>query len=146
MIAHADLAALSLLATVSPDDLGRAAAGAADLHLAVGEYAVHEGDERALYLVLAGRIEVTKHFDGIERVIGKRVPGQIFGEVPLVFGIPFQGSFRAAEPSRVVRIDAAQFHTLPRGTGARGPDGSPRRGDDESQPRPVCGERPPAGG
>jgi len=112
MIAHADLAALSLLATVSPDDLGRVAAGAADLHLAVGEYAVHEGDERALYLVLAGRIEVTKHFDGIERVIGKRVPGQIFGEVPLVFGIPFQGSFRAAEPSRVVRIDAAQFHTL----------------------------------
>src|SRR6185295_17734836 len=112
MLAAAELAAVPILAKVTPDELARVAQAAADIHLAVGEYAVHEGEERALYLVLSGRIEVTKHFDGIERVIGKRVPGQIFGEVPIIFGIPFQGSFRAVEPSRVARIEAAQFHTL----------------------------------
>ena len=50
--------------------------------------------------------------DGIERVIGKRVPEQIFGEVPIVFGTPYQGSYRAAEPARVMNISARQFYAL----------------------------------
>ncbi|HEU4382939.1 MAG TPA: FAD-dependent oxidoreductase, partial [Anaeromyxobacteraceae bacterium] len=80
--------------------------------LTPGEYAIHEGDERALFIVLAGRIEVTKSIDGIERVIGARVPGQIFGEVPITFGTPFQGSYRATEPTRVTHIAASDFHAL----------------------------------
>ena len=67
------------------------AQSAADIQLAAGEYAVHEGDERALYVVLSGQIEVIKRFDGIERVIGKRAPGQVFGEVPIIFGIAVPG-------------------------------------------------------
>jgi thioredoxin reductase (NADPH) len=112
MIDAADLSTCPLLAQASPADLARAASSAADVQLSPGEYVAHEGDERALYVVLEGRIEVTKLLDGIERVIGKRVPGQIFGEIPIVFGIPFQGNFRAAEPSRVARIEAAAFHVL----------------------------------
>ncbi|MBI3369071.1 MAG: FAD-dependent oxidoreductase [Burkholderiales bacterium] len=73
---------------------------------------MHEGDERALFVVLAGRVEVTKVIDGIERVIGARAPGQIFGEVPITFGTPFQGSYRATEPTRVMQLSARQFHTL----------------------------------
>jgi thioredoxin reductase (NADPH) len=46
---------------------------------------VHEGGERALYAVLSGKIEVVKRFDGVERTLGWRLPGTIFGEVPLAF-------------------------------------------------------------
>ena len=112
MIAVQELAALSFLSLVPPDDLARLAQASGDVRLAAGDYAVHEGDERALFVVLAGAVEVTKSIDGIERVIGVRVPGQVFGEVPITFGTPFQGSYRATEPSRVMHITARQFHTL----------------------------------
>jgi thioredoxin reductase (NADPH) len=112
MIALDDLQGLPVLASVSAEELARLAQTAADLRLTPGEYAVHEGDERALFAVLAGRIEVTKRVDGIERVIGARLPGQIFGEVPITFGTPFQGSYRATEPTRVMQISARDFHAL----------------------------------
>src|SRR5436190_9030651 len=112
MITASELTISPVLAKADPVQLAIVAAGAADLRLAAAEYAVHEGDERALYVVLEGNIEVTKLFDGIERLIGKRAPGQIFGEIPIVFGIPFQGNYRAAGPARVARIEPAHFHAL----------------------------------
>ena len=112
MIAVDELAVAPVLASVLPEDLARVARAAGDVRLAPGEYAVHEGDERALFVVLAGRIEVTKIIDGIERVIGARAPGQIFGEVPVIFGTAFQGSYRATEPTRVANIAACDFHAL----------------------------------
>ncbi|MFZ2648980.1 MAG: FAD-dependent oxidoreductase [Burkholderiaceae bacterium] len=118
MISVPDLSAIELLAGVASEDLARLAQGAGDLRLARGEYAAHEGDERALFVVLSGRIEVTKVIDGIERTIGARVPGQIFGEVPITFGTPFQGSYRATEPTRVMQISARQFHALAAGSPA----------------------------
>ena len=50
--------------------------------------------------------------DGIERVIGKRLPGDIFGEVPITLGTGFPGAYRAVEPSRVARIDVHTYHTI----------------------------------
>jgi thioredoxin reductase (NADPH) len=112
MILVTELAAAPILSKADPDALALVAQMAADVRLGAGEYAVHEGDERALYVVLSGHMEVTKRFEGIERVIGKRMPGQIFGEIPIVFGIAYQGNYRATEPTRVARIEAAQFHAL----------------------------------
>ena len=118
MISVDELKAIPFLASVAPDDLARLSQGVGDVRLAPGEYAVHEGDERALFVVLSGRIEVTKLIDGIERVIGARAPGQIFGEVPITFGTPFQGSYRATEPTRVMEVSARQFHALAAGAPA----------------------------
>jgi thioredoxin reductase (NADPH) len=112
MITLEDLPAVAAFAAVPPDDLARLAQAAGDMRLGAGDYAVHEGDERSLFVVLAGHIEVTKLVDGIERVIGHRAPGQVFGEVPITFGTPFQGSYRATEPSRAMHVSARQFHAL----------------------------------
>ena len=112
MVEVSELTAVPVLATVSAEELASVARTAADIHLLPGEVAVHEGDDRALYVVLAGKIEVSKIIDGIERTVGWRVPGQIFGEVPIIFGTTFQATHRAREPSRVMRIEAAQFHAL----------------------------------
>ena len=57
-----------------------------------------KGGERALFAVLGGKIEVVKTIDGIERTLGWRLPGTIFGEVPITLGTPFPGGYRAAEP------------------------------------------------
>jgi thioredoxin reductase (NADPH) len=112
MIALEDLPAIAAFASVPPEGMSRLAQAAGDVRLGAGDYAVHEGDERSLFVVLVGRVEVTKVIDGIERVIGARAPGQIFGEVPITFGTPYQGSYRATEPTRLMHISARQFHTL----------------------------------
>src|SRR5918995_4884851 len=85
---------------------------AADIGLAPGEYAAHEGDERALFALLEGRIEPVKLVDGIERVVGERHPGDVFGEVPIVLGTVFPVGFRAAEPSRIMRLEAHDYHAI----------------------------------
>jgi thioredoxin reductase (NADPH) len=85
---------------------------AADVSLVAGEYAAHEGAERALFAVLEGRIEPTRLIDGIERVLGERHPGDVFGEVPIVLGTVFPVGFRAAEASRVMRIEPHDYHAV----------------------------------
>ena len=73
---------------------------------------MHEGGERALYAVLSGKIEVVKLFDGVERQLGWRLPGTIFGEVPLAFATPFPGGYRATEPSRVMRVEPHHYFAV----------------------------------
>ena len=112
MISPEELAAVPLLATVPPGDLARLAQAAGDLRLSAGDSAVNEGDERSLFVVLSGNIEVVKRVDGLEKVIGQRHPGQIFGEVPITFGTPFQVSARdfhvlaAAHPAVLTHVAA----------------------------------------
>jgi CRP-like cAMP-binding protein len=89
MLTIDDVRAIPLFSTLAVTELERLAQTSADLHLGAGEFAVHEGGDRALYAVLAGKIEVVKLIDGVERTLGWRVPGQIFGEVPIAFGTVF---------------------------------------------------------
>ena len=112
MLTIDDIRAIPLFSTLTVSDLERLAQTSADLHLGAGEFAVHEGGERALFAVLAGRMEVVKLVDGIERTLGWRLPGTIFGEVPIAFGTPFPGGYRAAEPSRVMRVEARQYYAI----------------------------------
>ncbi|HZW89284.1 MAG TPA: FAD-dependent oxidoreductase [Myxococcaceae bacterium] len=112
MLTADDIAVIPLFAGLSLADRERFAHAAADLHLRPGEYAVHEGEERALYAVLSGKIEVTKRMEGGEKTIAWRLPGAIFGEVPITLGTTFPGSFRASEPSRVLRLEARQYYVL----------------------------------
>jgi thioredoxin reductase (NADPH) len=99
----------ALLGAAARERLARAAA---DIALAAGEYAAHEGDERALFALLEGRIEAVKLVDGIERVVGERLPGDIFGEVPIALGTLFPVGFRAAETSRIMRVEPHDYHAL----------------------------------
>ena len=110
MLTTDEVQAVPLFSTLPAANLERLAHTSADLHLAAGEFAVHEGGEPALYAVLSGKIEVVKRIDGVERRLGWRVPGAIFGEVPIALGAPFPGGYRASEPSRVMRVDVQRYY------------------------------------
>jgi thioredoxin reductase (NADPH) len=107
-----ELAAVELFSELDDAQRERLSRASADVSLAAGDYAANEGDERALFAVLGGRIEPTRLVDGIERVLGERLPGDVFGEVPIVLGTVFPVGFRAAEPSRVMRIGPHDYHAL----------------------------------
>jgi thioredoxin reductase (NADPH) len=107
-----EIAAVPLFASLDSAQRERLSRVAADVSLAAGEYAAADGSERALFAVLEGRIEPTRLVDGIERVLGERHPGDIFGEVPIALGTVFPVGFRAAVPSRVMRLEPSDYHAI----------------------------------
>src|SRR5437773_10350653 len=78
MVTPDEVGQVSIFAGLDSGARERLSRVAADVSLMPGEYAAHEGDERALFAVLEGRLEPIKLVDGIERVVGERRPGEIF--------------------------------------------------------------------
>jgi thioredoxin reductase (NADPH) len=107
-----EIAGVSIFAELAPVERERLSRVAADIRLVPGEYAVHQGDGRALFAVLEGRLETVALEDGIPRVVGGRGVGELFGEVPIALATTFPFGFRAAEPSRVMRIEAHEYHAI----------------------------------
>ena len=112
MVTPEEIAKIPIFADVAAAQRERLSLAAADIALRAGEYAANAGDERALFAVIDGLIEPVQSTDGVERVVGRRLPGEIFGEFPIAFGTVFPVGFRAAEPSRVMRIEAADYHAI----------------------------------
>jgi thioredoxin reductase (NADPH) len=110
MLTADEVAGISIFADLDTAELERLSRVAADIRLAPGEYAVHPGDQRALLAVLEGRLETVAFVDGVERVVGGRDVGELVGEVPIALGTTFPFGFRAAEPSRLARIEAQDYH------------------------------------
>jgi thioredoxin reductase (NADPH) len=112
MVTPEEIARITVFAALSERDLLRLSQAAADISLVPGEFAAYEGGERALFGLLEGRIEAVKRVDGVDKVVGERKPGDIFGEVPVTLGTVFPAGFRAAEPCRVARIEPLDFHAI----------------------------------
>lgn len=112
MVSAEEIGAVPVFASLPDGERERLSRVAADLSLMPGEYAVNEGEERAIFAVLEGRAETVKIIDGVERVVGERLPGEIFGEVSITFGTTHPAGLRAAEKSRVMRIEAHDYHAV----------------------------------
>ena len=112
MVTPEEVGGVAVFAGLDPTAQARLARAAADISLPAGEYAAHEGDAGALFAVLEGKIEPVKAVDGVERVVGERQPGEIFGEVPIALGTVFPVGFRAAEDSRLLRLSPHDYHAV----------------------------------
>src|SRR5258707_1177552 len=107
-----ELATVPLFSALEDKALEYLAGEVEDIHLTAGEYVAHEGDGRALAVVVEGKTELTKLVNGVEHVIGVRLPGELGGEVPMTLGTPLPASMRAVVPSRVLKMSVEVFHTL----------------------------------
>ena len=112
MITAQEIEHVPYFAALSAESRELLARTAADISLVAGDYAAHEGEGQALFALLEGRIEAVKLVDGIPRVVGERSPGDLFGEVPITLGTVFPVGFRAAEPSRVMRVEPQDYHII----------------------------------
>ncbi len=101
-----------LFAGLDEDLLRRIAARAADVRLRAGDWAAREGEAGAFYILLAGRMEITKTFAGRQKRLALREPGDYFGEVPLLLGAPFLANYRAVVPSHLVRVERTDLAGL----------------------------------
>ncbi|HET6849011.1 MAG TPA: FAD-dependent oxidoreductase [Gaiellales bacterium] len=112
MVSAKEIAAIPLFAELSLDECLRVSQLAADIRLETGEYAVHAGDPRALFAVLEGRLETVDVVDGLERVVGGRGAGELIGEVPIALATTYPFGFRAAEPTRLMRLGPQEYHAI----------------------------------
>ena len=112
MVTAEEVARFEVFATLDPADCERICHAAADIALHPGEYVVHEDDERSLFGVLEGRLEVVRLVDGVENVIGERRPGEIFGEMSIALGMRHPAGLRAAEASRVFRLEPHDYYAV----------------------------------
>jgi len=112
MVTPEEIQSIQLFATLGREACERIARAAADITLMPGEYVAREGDERALCALLDGHVEVLKVVDGIETHIGERFPGNLIGEIPITLGTAFPVDFRATERSRVMRLEAHDYHAI----------------------------------
>ncbi len=113
MLTIEEVRSIPLFSALACKELELLASTSADIRLQTGELIVHEGGtERALFAILEGKIEVLKSIDGVQRTLGWRPTGSYFGEIPIAIGLPFFGSYRAAEPCRIMRVEAAQYFAV----------------------------------
>jgi thioredoxin reductase (NADPH) len=112
MLTPDEIGLIDVFAGLRSADRERLCRASADISVGPGEYVVHEGDGPALFGVLEGRFEPVGIVDGVERVYGERLPGDVMGEISIVLGMPYPAGFRAAEPSRVFRIEPHDYRAL----------------------------------
>ncbi len=112
MVTNEEIRRVAVFADLGPDECERLCRVAADIDLAPGEFAAHEGDGPALFGLLEGRIEVVRFVDDAEGVIGERQPGDVIGELSISLGMPQPAGYRAAEPSRVLRLEPDDYRAL----------------------------------
>jgi thioredoxin reductase (NADPH) len=84
----------------------------ADVRVNAGDWVVLEGEAAAFHVVVEGRCEIVKMVAGAEQVLDVVEAGGFFGEVPLLLGSGFLAGVRATLPSRLMRLDAVDFHEL----------------------------------
>ncbi len=109
-MAHEDLLAKSdFFAGADLDSLRQIVSTSNERSLVRGDVLFNEGDEsEGLYVVLRGRIAIANQsFDKRESVYALMEPGDLFGEMGLLDGLPRSAMARALEPSAVLAIPFA---------------------------------------
>lgn len=112
MITPQDLRSVPLFANLPEPELEAIAKRSADMRLQAGEWVVQEGEVPSFFALLAGALAVVKPVGSDEESVGTFAPGQFLGELSLLLGSPSVASVRTTEPSRLMRLDALDFHDL----------------------------------
>ena len=71
-----ELSTIPLFSALGKKELEYLSGAVEDIHLIPGEYVAHEGEGRFLAVVVEGKTELTKLVNGVEQVIGLRLPGE----------------------------------------------------------------------
>jgi CRP/FNR family cyclic AMP-dependent transcriptional regulator len=113
-IVASDLRNIGLFGALSDEVLAFLAGMLTVVKPTIGETIFREGDEaNAMYVVLAGEMEVTKKSRGaVDARVAVLGPGDWFGEMSIVDIQPRSATVRALAPGRLIRISAGDLDAL----------------------------------
>lgn len=108
-----DLLAGGLFQDLSDPQRRRLLEGSPTPWFGPGEVIVREGETGdSLYVVLQGRVEVSKGLEGRSRVVAELGSGEVFGEMTLFLNAPRSATVRALEECRLLRVGRAAVSAL----------------------------------
>jgi len=113
MLCVEELLSLELFQALPQERLNWMCDRAKAIELGSGEVLAHEGDPpRGFFVLLCGRIGLTRHSDGIEMPIGQHEAPAFFGEVPVLTDEPTPVTVRALTECRLYELLSEDFLTL----------------------------------
>lgn len=96
------LGGVDLFKDLTPGQLERLAASAVELSFPVGEIFKDNDEADGLYIIKSGNVKVTKgaaETSGVEAVLAILKPGNCFGELSLIDGLPRSANVAALSPT-----------------------------------------------
>ncbi len=86
---------------------------ASEVKLSKGEILVSENDPpRGLFILMSGKMGITRHSDGVEMPLGQHTAPEFLGEIPILTDEPIMVNLRALNDCRVYELPAADFLEL----------------------------------
>jgi CRP-like cAMP-binding protein len=113
-LTQSDLRNIGLFGALSDDVLAFLVGIITVVTPSAGEVIFREGDEgNAMYVVLAGEVEVTKKSrQGVDARVAVLGPGDWFGEMSIVDIQPRSATVRTLAPGRLIRVSAGDLDAL----------------------------------
>jgi thioredoxin reductase (NADPH) len=114
MFSADELKAAKIFGCLEESERQRLAGKAADIRLDAGEWLIREGEQPWFFVLLEGRLQMVKDLLGRQQDLATYlyIPGDFFGEVPILLGTSSLVSLRAETACRVARFDRQQFQEL----------------------------------
>jgi CRP-like cAMP-binding protein len=107
------LADVTLFAGLPPARLESAMRAAAIVPVQQGELVIRQGDEAdRFYVIGEGEVEVTQSAEGQTRVLRRMGPGEVFGEIGLLSGVPRTATVTAVGDGRLLALEREAFLEL----------------------------------
>ncbi len=118
MVTPDDLNQVNIFACLTEPERRRFAQNAAELWIRKDDTLIREGETPFFYVLLQGKLQLSKDVMGRMQDFTTYGPGEFFGEVPILLGVSSFASIRALELSRVVRFERQQLQELIRSSEA----------------------------
>lgn len=79
-----------------------------------GEYPIREGEQgRHMYVMLSGRVRISKRAFGIQKIIQEMGPGECFGEMSLIECRGRSATVKALTACKLLRLGSEDIEVLP---------------------------------
>jgi len=103
----------ALFPTLSVEKIREMCAHGEEVWLKDGEVIFSQGDSnRGFFIILEGRVRVTKRVGNQELLLVVHGPGQFTGEISMLMGTPAVATGKAEGPARVVRFTNEEFRRM----------------------------------
>ncbi|UBF26192.1 cyclic nucleotide-binding domain-containing protein [Kovacikia minuta CCNUW1] len=104
---------IELFPKLAEEELARLKPHGREVQFNSGEVLFHEGDPLYhFFVVLEGRVQVTKKVGAEEQLLTIHHPSEFTGEMSMIMGAPAIATARALEPTRVLEIDPDHFKRI----------------------------------
>jgi cAMP-dependent protein kinase regulator len=102
-----------LFSSLEKEDMNTVLLAFKEHHVPKGKRIIQQGDDgESMYLIEEGKVDCLKIIDGVEKVVKTCIPGDVFGELALLYNCPRAASVQAVEATDTWELDRETFNRV----------------------------------